>query len=177
MPSQLQSHQRCQRDADDGAAVPRPGHAHGQTLVREWVGPAGEWQRDGKACARDAEQEPDAHHLREVLPGEPRPAQRNRSQQHAGNPNPAGPVPVRKDSDPDPKERSPEQRDRHQKAFLSGGQSEVLGNEDAQGSHENPRHEADFKMEPSGQERRPVAAAKGVEYRHETDYSREIRKL
>ena len=82
---------------------------------------------------------------------------------------------VRQDSDPDPKERSPEQGDCHQKAFLRGGQPEVLGNEDPQGSYEDPGHEADFKMEPGGQERLPVAAAKGVKEGHGVDYSRENR--
>src|SRR2546428_224948 len=109
MPSERDGQERGQCNADDRATVPRSGHAHGQTLVREWVRAACEGQRDGKACARDAEQEPDADHLREALPGLPRPGQWNRSQQHAGEPNPSGPVLVRQHSDPDPKERSPEQ--------------------------------------------------------------------
>src|SRR5207249_12302489 len=65
----------------------------------------------------------------------------------------------------------------HQKAFLRSSQPKVLGNKDPQGSHENPGHETDFEMEPSGQERRPVATTKGIEDRRESDYSREISNL
>ncbi len=94
MPSERDGQERGQGNADDRATVPRSGHAHGETLVREGVRAAGEGQRDGKAGARDAEQEPDADHLRKALPGLPGPGQWNHSQQHADDPSPPGPVPV-----------------------------------------------------------------------------------
>src|SRR2546425_10321425 len=87
MPSERDGQERGQCNADDRATVPRSGHAHGQTLVREWVRAACEGERDGKACARNAEQEPDADFNHTAPPELSRPGKSTHTFRRGGQPN------------------------------------------------------------------------------------------
>ncbi len=157
MPADVRGEPRRDQVRDDGAAVPRRGDAHHETLPFGRIPGARERQRHRERRARGSEHEADRRHRRPRARAEPANRQRHEQEAQHHGPDAARAPSIAQEPERDSQQRSAQDRQRHEHPAFARRELQILGNQNAESADEHPQHEAEVEVEEARDERREMA--------------------